>query len=123
MPCACSIRRLTNCGRRRNVLALPKITPGVDQQKKDLSQELYQKIIFLGFDWQREGIVEQLAHQEDEEVRQLTDQAMPKLPAKEMDKIVANLTKEMDLMSGRQEFERAAQLRDRIKELRSYESR
>lgn len=96
------------------------MTPDVSQEKKLLAQELYQKIIFLGFDWQREGIVEQLAHQEDEEVRQLTDQAMPKLPKKEMDKIVANLTKEMDLMVGRQEFERAAQLRDRIKELRGY---
>ena len=97
------------------------VTPGVTQQQKHAAQELYQKIIFQGFDWQREGVVEQLAHQEDEEVRQLTDQGIPKLPKKEIEKIVTNLTKEMELMADRQEFERAAQLRDRIKELRSYE--
>lgn len=97
-----------------------RLAPGVTPAHKQQAEDLYRQIIFLGFDWQREGIVEQLAHQEDEEVRQLTDQAMPKLPPKEMDKIVANLTKEMSLMAGRQEFERAAQLRDRIKELRGY---
>lgn len=96
---------------------------GATDTEKARAQELYQNIIFTGFEWQREGLVEQLAHEEDEEVRQLTDQGLPELPKAEIEKIVANLTREMNLMSERQEFERAAQLRDRIKELRSYESR
>lgn len=98
------------------------ITPGTTTAEKQHAQELYQEILFTGFDWQREGIVDQLARQEDEEVRQRTDEAIPQLPKSEIEKIVANLSKEMNLMAERQEFERAAQLRDRIKELRSYEA-
>lgn len=96
------------------------MTPGVDQATKDTAEDLYRQIIFTGFEWQREGIVEQLGHEEDEEVRQLTDEGVPELPPAEIEKIVVNLTKEMDQMAKQQEFERAAQLRDRIKELRSY---
>ena len=99
------------------------LCPGVDEKQKTQAQELYQQIIFTGFDWQREGIVDQLARQEDEEVRQLTDSATPELPKAEIEKMVANLTKEMNTMAERQEFERAGQLRDRIKELRSYEKK
>ncbi len=99
-----------------------QLAPKTGPKLKEKAQDLYQKIIFTGFEWQREGIVERLAHQEDEEVRQQTDQAIPQLPKKEIDAMVARLTKEMDLLAGRQEFERAAQLRDRIKELRSYEA-
>lgn len=97
-------------------------TPGVNRATIDQARQLYQDIIYTGFDWQREGIVEQLSHQEDEEVRQRTDESIPRLPPAEIEKIVANLLKEMKLMAGREEFERAAQLRDRIKELRSYET-
>jgi hypothetical protein len=96
-------------------------TPGVTADRKEQSQELYKKIIFLGFEWQREGIVEALSKQEDEEIRQRTDEGLPKLPKREIEKIIANLEKEMALVAARQEFERAAQLRDRIKELRQYE--
>ena len=41
----------------------------------------------------------------------------------EIDKIVKNLKKEIALMVKREEFERAAQLRDRIKELRNYQKK
>jgi hypothetical protein len=98
------------------------ITPGTTAKDQQHAQQLYLDIIVLGFGWQREGIVDQLAHQEDEEVRQLSDQGLPQLPKKEIEKIVTNLTKEMNLMAARQEFERAGQLRDRIKELRGYEA-
>ncbi len=98
------------------------ITPGIQPADITKAQELYQNIIFKGFEWQREGIVEELAHQEDEEVRQRTDEGVPQLPKAEIEKIVTNLTKEMMSMAEKQEYERAAQLRDRIKELRSYEA-
>lgn len=94
--------------------------PGIGATQKKKAQELYQEIVFKGFEWQREGIVETLSKQEDEEIRQRTDEGLPQLPPKEIEKIVANLEKEMKLVADRQEFERAAQLRDRIKELRSY---
>ncbi|MBI5404888.1 MAG: UvrB/UvrC motif-containing protein [Candidatus Kerfeldbacteria bacterium] len=95
-------------------------SPGASEETKKAAQELYQQIIFTGFEWQREGIVETLAKQEDEEIRQRTDEGMPKMPPAEIEKIIGNLEKEMNLVAGRQEYERAAQLRDRIKELRTY---
>jgi hypothetical protein len=95
---------------------------GASSDVKHQAQDLYQQIIFTGFEWQREGIVETLAKQEDEEIRQRTDVGIPKLPKSEVVKIITNLEKEMELVAGRQEYERAAQLRDRIKELRAYDS-
>lgn len=96
------------------------LTPGASEEEKNKAQQLYQSIIFTAFDWQREGVVDALAHSEDEEIRQRTDVGIPKLPQKEIDKMVANLEKEIQLLAGRQEFERAAQLRDRVVELRRY---
>lgn len=101
---------------KETVQANPQATAG----EKGLAQQLYQDIIFTGFDWQRDGTVEALSREEDEEIRQRSDQALPKLPKKEIEKIIANLDKEMKLVAANQEFERAAQLRNRIKELRTY---
>ncbi|MFC1662539.1 UvrB/UvrC motif-containing protein [Patescibacteria group bacterium] len=90
------------------------------KKEKDQAISLYQDIIFTGFEWQRDGTVERLSKEEDEEVRQRTDQGMPKLPKSEIKKIILNINKEMKAVADKQEFERAAQLRDRIKELESY---
>ena len=98
-------------------------TPGANATAKEQAQDLYQRIVFKGFDWQRDGVVEALSKQEDEEVRQRSDEGLPKLPKSEIMKIIKNLEREMKLVAGRQEFERAAQLRDRIKEIRQYEDR
>lgn len=98
------------------------MTPGITDETRELARHLYHTIIFTAFDWQRSGLVDQLARQEDESVRQRTDIGMPKLPKAEVEKMIAHLQKEMDLVAGRQEYERAAQIRDRIKELRGYES-
>ena len=84
------------------------------------AQKLYEKIIFTAFQWQRSGMVDTLAHQEDEDVRQRTDVGLPKLPAKEVQKMIARLDLEMRSVAGRMEFERAAQIRDRIAELKRY---
>lgn len=101
------------------VTALKNASP----ETKEKAEALYRGIIFTGFEWQRSGRVETLSKQEDEEVRQLTDQSLPELPKEEIDKIVKNLKKEIALMVKREEFERAAQLRDRIKELRNYQKK
>jgi hypothetical protein len=96
------------------------LAPGSSEDDRRCATKLYYDIITTGFDWQRNGTVEALARQEDEEIRQRTDVGLPKLPKAEVEKIIANLEKEMALVASRQEFERAAQLRDRIKELREY---
>ena len=49
-----------------------------------------------------------------------TDQTLPKMPKEELLKIIATIRKEMLDVVSRLEYERAAQLRDRIRELESY---
>lgn len=96
------------------------LTPGINEKQKLHAKSLYEKIIFTAFDWQREGIVEALARAEDEEIRQRTDVGMPRLPQEEIDKMIVKLESEIGDLVKRQEFERAAQIRDRISELRRY---
>lgn len=90
------------------------------EKEKQKAQELYYRIITMGFEWQRSGKVEEMARQEDEEVRERTDEGLPQLPAEEVDKMIGNIRKEMFEVAEKQEYERAAQLRDRIKELEEY---
>lgn len=97
-------------------------TPGAAAEIKEKAKHLYHSIVFTAFDWQREGVVDSLAHAEDEDIRQRTDAGMPQLPRREIEKMIARLTREMELLAGKQEFERAAQIRDRIAELRRYAS-
>ena len=95
------------------------ISDAADEIKKK-AQELYYSIITTGFAWQRSGKVEELAQSEDEEVRMHTDAALPGLPKEEVKKMVAHLEEELKEVTGNREFERAALLRDRIKELSEY---
>jgi len=90
---------------------------------KEKAKKLYHEIVFTGFEWQRNGTVENLSKQEDEEVRQHTDDALPELPKKEIEKIINNLKEEIKNVVKKEEYERAAQLRDRIKELKNYEKK
>ena len=94
--------------------------PGISGETKEKAKELYKSIIFTAFDWQREGLVDELAKEEDEDVRQRTDIGLPKLPREEIEKMIKNLEREMETVAKNQEFERAAQLRNRIAELRRY---
>jgi len=98
------------------------LVSGLQEETRKKAEELYRKIVFTAFDWQRSGIVEKLSRTEDEEIRQRTDIGLPKLPRKEIEKMIKRLQKEMKLVAGRQEYERAAQIRDRIKELEKYAS-
>ncbi len=87
---------------------------------KQTAKDLYQQIIFTAFDWQRTGRVDELSRSEDEELRQRSDANMPKLPRAEVDRMVGRLKEEMLRVASGQEYERAAQLRDRIKEVEQY---
>ncbi|MBU1102464.1 UvrB/UvrC motif-containing protein [Patescibacteria group bacterium] len=97
-------------------------TPGVSEEEKKKAENLYRSIIFSAFDWQRSGIVDDLARREDEDIRQRTDKSLPSLPRTEIEKMVKKLEEEMTMVVKKQEFERAAQIRDRIAELRRYEA-
>ncbi len=88
------------------------------QSDKLKAEQLYQKIIFTAFDWQRTGKVDVMAKQADEDVTQRITTDMPYIPEEEFNKIVGNLEKQMLEAAKSLEYERAAQIRDRVKELK-----
>lgn len=110
---------MIECGAKELSEAVFKV-PGVSEDKKNKASSLYRSIIFTAFDWQRAGIVDELAKKEDEDIRQRTDQGFPVLPRKEIEKMIKNLELEMRTVAKKKEFERAAQIRNRIAELRRY---
>jgi len=87
------------------------------QSDKDRAEELYKNIIYTAFDWQRSGKVDELAKSADEDVTQRITTEMPYIPEDEFNKIVGNLEKQMLEAAKTKEYERAAQIRDRITEL------
>src|SRR3990172_2050658 len=90
------------------------------EEVKRQAQDLYFKIITTGFAWQRTGKVEALAKAEDEEIRMRTDASLGDLPKEEIEKMVAHIKAEMEEVALHQEYERAALLLDRIRELEEY---
>ena len=81
------------------------------------AKEWYAQIIFTGFEWQRIGKVEEISRSNDEDVTARITAEMPYIPEAEFNGIVNNLHHQMESSSKNLEFERAAQLRDRIREL------
>ncbi len=93
------------------------ITAPCAKSKKDQALQLYQSIIFTAFDWQRSGKVDSLAKTADEDVTQRITTDLPYIPEKEFNAMVDNLKKQMFEAAKDQEYERAAQIRDRVNEL------
>jgi predicted glycosyl hydrolase (DUF1957 family) len=90
----------------------------VPKKDKELAKELYQNIIYTAFDWQRSGKVDAMAKSADEDVTQRITTDMPYIPEEEFNKIVGNLEKQMLEAAHAQEYERAAQIRNRVNELK-----
>lgn len=101
---------------KETVLAVPDSPEGV----KKRARELYFSIVTAGFQWQRTGKVEELARREDEEIRMRTDAGMGDLPREELEKMIEHIKEEMEEVAKHQEYERAALLRDRVKELEEF---
>jgi len=87
------------------------------KKSRILAEELYKKIIFTGFAWQKSGKVEELAKISDEDVTQRISKEMPYIPLLEFNRIANNLKTQMFAAANNLEYERAAQIRNRIKEL------
>jgi hypothetical protein len=94
-----------------------KMVPGLSKSTYAKAESLYQTIVFTAFEWQRSGMVENLARQADEDVTQRITAEMPYIPLAEFKTIVGNLTRQMLQAAKNREYERAAQIRDRVTEL------
>lgn len=94
--------------------------PDAPEKVKEEAKNLYFKILTTGFEWQRTGKVEALARKEDETMRMLSDRGIVELPKEELRKMIAVIQEELKQVVRNQEYERAVQLRDRIRELECY---
>lgn len=93
------------------------LTSTATKINKKRARELYQQIIFTAFDWQRSGKVDTLAKSADEDVTQRITTDMPYIPEDEFNRMVENLEKQMREAAEAKEYERAAQIRNRVTEL------
>lgn len=90
--------------------------PGRDKIKK-LAEKLYQGIIATGFEWQKTGKVEELSREADEDVTQRITRDMQTIPLVEYHGLIKNLRRLKLKAVENEEYERAAQIRDRVREL------
>ncbi|MBI2644260.1 MAG: UvrB/UvrC motif-containing protein [Candidatus Wildermuthbacteria bacterium] len=103
----------------KELLEVVLILEGKNIQSAKKAQELYKNIVFTALDWQRNGIVEDLVKEHyDEEVSMRLDTSAPYVPPEEFDKIIEHLRKQMLECAQSEEYEKAAQFRDRITELK-----
>lgn len=86
-------------------------------QIKRLAEKLYQGIIATGFEWQKTGKVEELSREADEDVTQRITRDMQTIPLVEYRGLIKNLRRLKLKAVENEEYERAAQIRDRIREL------
>jgi alpha-amylase/alpha-mannosidase (GH57 family) len=93
--------------------------PAETAEIKEQARALYQKIIYTAFDWQRTDKISGMIKAADEDVTQRITREMPHIPLEEFETMVRNLETQMETAAKSREYERAAQLRDRVQELQS----
>lgn len=93
--------------------------PIATDAEKARALELYQNIVFTAFEWQRTDKIAERIKASDEDVTQRITRELPHIPVEEFETMVRNLEKQMLTSAKNREYERAAQLRDRITELES----
>ncbi|MFA6908527.1 MAG: UvrB/UvrC motif-containing protein [Patescibacteria group bacterium] len=94
-----------------------RMSPRATAKEKLTADTLYQSILYTSFEWQRTGKVETRSKQADEDVTQRMTKEATFIPLAEFDSMIKNLRHQMDTAAATQEYERAAQIRDRVKEL------
>lgn len=91
---------------------------GSSVKDKKIAQDLYAKIIFMGFEWQRSGLVDEISRKEDEEVRErLEEKEKLFITKEEYEKMIETLREQMYAAAKNEEYYRAGMIQERIKEL------
>lgn len=96
-----------------------RLNPADTPEVKARAQQLYQDIVFTAFDWQRTDKIAGMIKAADEDVTQRITRELPHIPIEEFETMIRNLEKQMEASAKNREYERAAQLRDRVTELLS----
>lgn len=95
------------------ILAIPNLSKTI----KQTADHLYQQIVLTGFQWQKTDKLKNLAAEADEDVTQRMIKGVSKISLTEFNKIINSLKLQIKAACIKEEYERAAQIRDRIKEL------
>lgn len=96
-----------------------QINPKSSAADKATAQQLYHDIVFTAFEWQRTDKISERIKASDEDVTQRITKEVPHIDKTEFDGMIRSLDKQMLTAAKNKEYERAAQLRDRITELES----
>lgn len=92
--------------------------PSIDLKTKNKAENLYTDIILTAFKWQREGIVEDIIQNYDEEATEIIETKSLNVNPEEYEKVIAHLRKQMKDSAKALNFKRAIDFRERIKNLR-----
>lgn len=94
------------------------VASGSSPSDKKLARDLYSKIIFTGFEWQRSGLVDEISRREDEETRErLEEKEKLFITKEEYEKMLGTLREQMFAAAKNEEYHRAGMIQDRIREL------
>ncbi|MEK7626965.1 MAG: hypothetical protein AAB397_00075 [Patescibacteria group bacterium] len=87
--------------------------------EKKRAEELYNLIIYTGFEWQRSGLVDEISRKENEEIRErLEEKEKLFITEKEYEDMIGVLNEQMKLAANSEEYHRASMIQDRIRELK-----
>jgi len=105
----------------RGAYELKKIvldSPESSSEEKQRVEELYKQILYIGFEWQREGKVDEIARQEDEDVLgRLHQKGKLFITKEEYGQMIKTLNEQTVSSAHDGDYHRAAMLKDRVQEL------
>jgi alpha-amylase/alpha-mannosidase (GH57 family) len=94
-------------------------SPTATAQEKKRALEIYTNILFLAFTWQRTGLVDMMAKEDDEELQQRREEKEGLLLTKaDYEKMIAGWTSQMEDAIKDKQYHRAGAIQDRIQELK-----
>ncbi len=93
-------------------------SPAAKDEEKIRAEDYYKNILYTGFAWQREGKVDEIARQEDEDVLgRLHQKGKLFITKEEYNKMIETLKGQIKSAVKDEDYNRAAMLKDRIQEL------
>ena len=99
---------------KKSVLKLPSL----DIKIKEKTENLYKDILLTALKWQREGIVDHIVQNYDEEAVEIIETKSLDVDPQEYEKVIKHLQKQMRESAKALNFKRAIDFQERIKNLR-----
>ncbi len=91
--------------------------PDISKEDKKKAIDLYKEIVFTSFSWQRDGVIDTMANNFDEEAVEIIETKSYYADPKEYDSIIKHLEKQMLDSATKLNFKRAEEFRQRINNL------